>query len=327
MAATTDTFNFAYELSGSVTGGFTLVDADTSTKKVVDPFAAQVTVKDPNAGTVNEGQTVKVTDVGIDNTTTAMGTGNYTFIGAYDIKDHGTTLNGIVVQQGTSFFLLTDSDYAGKTAGKNGDLTLTSRTDTICFLAGTLIRTPAGEVEVESLKHGDLVLTQDGRTVPVDWLGIQTVSLRFADKMRVLPIRIRAGALAENVPCRDLLVSPDHAILVDGALIHAGALVNGTSIVRETNVPSTLKYYHVEVEDHSLIMAENTPAETFVDNVDRLNFDNWAEHEALYPNGKQVNELPYPRAKSHRQVPVHTRVMLAARAQTIGADVTGAAVA
>ncbi len=102
-------------------------------------------------------------------------------------------------------------------------------------------------------------------------------------------------------------------------MIQAGALVNGTSIVRETNVPKTFTYYHVEVEDHSLIFAENTPAETFVDNVDRLGFDNWAEHEALYPNGKQVDELPYPRAKSHRQVPVRIRVMLAARAQAIGA--------
>jgi hypothetical protein len=162
------------------------------------------------------------------------------------------------------------------------------------------------------------VLTHDGRSVPVDWLGIQTVSLMFADKLRVLPIRIRAGALADNVPSRDLLVSPDHALLVEGALIQAGALVNGTSITRETNVPITFVYYHVEVEDHSLILAENTPAETFVDNVDRLGFDNWAEHEALYPNGKPINELPYPRAKSHRQVPVSVRVMLGARAQALG---------
>jgi hypothetical protein len=327
MAATTDTFNFAYELTGDPLSGFKITDAAAGGN--VDPIAGHVKVKDANGGTISEGDNLKVAKVGFTGNGAVFDTGKFTFIASYDVQDHNNTLNGIVVEDKSSgqFFLLTDSQYTGKLNGHNGELSNPSYQDTICFLAGTLIRTPDGEVAVESLKHGDPVLTQDGRTVPVDWLGVQTVSLRFADKMRVLPIRIHAGALAENVPCRDLLVSPDHAILVDGALIHAGALVNGTSVVRETNVPSTLKYYHVEVEDHSLIMAENTPAETFVDNVDRLNFDNWAEHEALYPNGKQVDELPYPRAKSHRQVPVHTRVMLAARAQAIGADVTGAAVA
>jgi hypothetical protein len=194
-------------------------------------------------------------------------------------------------------------------------------------MAGTKVATPDGEVDVETLKRGDLVLTHDGRTLPVSWLGIQTVSTRFADPLRVLPIRIKAGALGDNVPARDLLISPDHAVLVDGALLQAGALVNGTSIVRETRVPETFTYYHVEVDDHSLILAENTPAETFVDNVDRLNFDNWAEHLALYPEGKSINELPYPRAKAHRQVPVNIRVKLADRAQAIGAVVESSAVA
>jgi hypothetical protein len=130
----------------------------------------------------------------------------------------------------------------------------------------------------------------------------------------VLPIRLTAGALDENVPCRDLLVTPDHALLVDDVLIQAGALVNGTSIVRERNVPERITYYHVELDDHSLLLAENTPAETFVDNVDRLAFDNWVEHEALYPDGKPIVEMPYPRAKGHRQVPQAIKCRLEARA-------------
>ena len=62
-------------------------------------------------------------------------------------------------------------------------------------------------------------------------------------------------------------------------------MVNGASIIRETDVPNTLTYYHIEVDDHSLILAENTPAETFVDNIDHF-FDNWRDNEALYPEGQ-----------------------------------------
>ena len=189
--------------------------------------------------------------------------------------------------------------------------------DAACFMPGTMVRTPDGEMAVETLKRGDLVTTTDGRAEMVSWVGRQTVSMRFADPMRVLPIRIKAGALGENVPSRDLLISPDHAILVGEILIQAGALVNGSSIVRETEVPQIFTYFHVELEDHSLILAENTAAETFVDNVDRLAFDNWQEHEALYPEGKPIVEMPYPRAKAHRQVPPAIRERLACRASAL----------
>jgi hypothetical protein len=191
-------------------------------------------------------------------------------------------------------------------------------TTTICFMPGTRVRTPAGEVAVETLKRGDFVTTADGRRAPVRWLGMQTISTRFADPMRALPIRIKAGALGENVPSRDLRLSPGHAVFIDGALVIASALVNGSSVVRETDAPETFKYYHVETDDHALILAENTPAETFIDNVDRMNFDNWAEHQAIHGEGKPIRELPYPVAKSHRQVPMKTRAMLALRAKAIG---------
>jgi hypothetical protein len=187
--------------------------------------------------------------------------------------------------------------------------------DLACFMSGTMISTYSKEAAVETLHPGDLVLTIDGRAVPVRWIGRQTVSMIFADPLRALPIRIKAGALADNVPLRDLRVSPDHAILLGDVLVQAGALVNGISIVRDTKVPMTFTYYHVEVDDHSLILAENTPTETFIDNLDRLAFDNWQEHEALYPGGKAIIEMLYPRAKAYRQVPRSVRKRLADRAE------------
>jgi hypothetical protein len=229
-----------------------------------------------------------------------------------------------ITEYGQTFTLQFDASVGGETfslaATNNGGGTLITAQTPLCFMAGTMIRTPDGEVAVETLKRGDFVLTAEGVARPVSWLGRQTVSTRFADPLRIWPIRVKAGALAENVPARDLLLSPDHAVLVDGALIQAGALVNGASILRETAVPEIFTYYHVELDDHSLVLAENTPAETFVDNVERLAFDNWAEYEALYPEGKPIGELPYPRAKARRQVPILTRAALDERANIIGAN-------
>jgi hypothetical protein len=201
-----------------------------------------------------------------------------------------------------STFVLADDGHGG-----------TLVENVICFYPGTRIATPSGEVAVEALTAGDLVLTSEGEAAPVRWMGRQTVSTRFSDPLRVLPIRIRAGALGQGLPVRDLLVSPDHALLINEVLVHAGALVNDVSIIRERDVPEIFTYWHVELADHALVLAEGVAAETFIDNVDRMAFDNWEEHESAQP-APPMKELPYPRAKSARQLPQAIRRILAARA-------------
>lgn len=238
--------------------------------------------------------------------------------GTYTLYSESTIAPGTVVQL--------QPDQPGGGAGAQNQFSLDTAAPVPCFAAGTAISTPMGAVPVESLKAGDLVLTADGAVRPVRWLGRQTVSMRFGDPLRVTPVRVKAGALDENVPSRDLVLSPDHALLVDGVLIHAGALVNASSVVRELDVPETFIYYHVELTDHSLVLAEGAPAETFIDNIDRLSFDNWDEHEAIGTDLPGIVEMSYPRAKSQRQVASATRQRLAARAQALfGADIAAAA--
>jgi hypothetical protein len=230
--------------------------------------------------------------------------------------------SGQIVRGDFFQFLFTDANGPGS----QDDVTLTtSAVVPLCFYPGTLIATPEGEVAVESLQIGDLVIRQDGTAAPIRWVGRNTVSMIFANKDRTLPIRIKKDALSENVPSRDLLVSPAHAVLVDDVLIQASALVNHSSIIREADVPTVFVYYHVELADHSLIMAENTPNETFIDNVDRMAFDNWAEHEALYGDQVALVEMDLPRAKSQRQVPSAIRQRLAHRATELGYAAVAAA--
>ena len=243
--------------------------------------------------------------------TIAFGTNIFvpgTYTDAYNATDHTLT---IPKAGGGSFVFHNFSTAPG--APTTFDVTATTITDVVCFFAGTMIACPDGERAVETLSIGDRVLTSDGLVMPVRWIGRNTVSTKFADPLRVLPIRIMAGALADHLPVRDLLVSPEHAVLVDDILVQAGALVNGLSIVRESNVAETFVYYHIELAEHALVLAEGTSAESFVDNIHRMAFDNWEEHEALYGDAPIV-EMDQPRARSHRQVPMEIRARLLDRA-------------
>ena len=171
---------------------------------------------------------------------------------------------------------------------------------TVCFAPGTAIATPEGAVAVEALSIGDPVLTADGRTVPVKWVGRQTRSPLF---QRIRMIRVAAGALADRLPLRDLVLTADHAWLIDGLLINAGALVNGTTITELRDLPERVTVYHIETEAHDVILAEGTPAETFIDYAGRQAFDNYAEYVALYGADRAIAENPAPRISSARMLP------------------------
>ena len=154
--------------------------------------------------------------------------------------------------------------------------------DVACFCAGTSVRTARGAVKVEDLAIGDWVETLHAGLQKIKWIGWRSYDGRFiAGNKDVLPICIKRDAIDENVPVQDLFVSPGHAICVDGALIHAFRLVNGVSITQAASV-ETVTYYHIETEGHEVIFAENCPAETFIGEAFRGQFQNAADYRALY---------------------------------------------
>ncbi|WP_050529109.1 Hint domain-containing protein [Pseudaestuariivita atlantica] len=177
---------------------------------------------------------------------------------------------------------------------------------TYCFAAGTLIATPDGEIAVETLSIGDLVIDQHGNTVPVKWIGRQTVHKLFSGQ-RMQPVRFRAGALGHGLPHSDLVVTGDHGMMLDGLVINASALVNGNTIdwVPMAELPDQNTYYHVETENHDVILANGAPAETFIDYADRAAFDNHDEYLALYEAERIIPELPHPRISAARHLPAH----------------------
>ncbi len=137
----------------------------------------------------------------------------------------------------------------------------------VCFAQGTRVRTTRGDVAVEALAVGDLVVTSAGAYRPIRWLGHRTIECaRHLRPDDVMPVAIAAHAFGEGRPARDLVVSPGHSIAVDldgEVLIPAAALINGTTIVQEQ--VDSVTYWHVELESHDVILAEGLPAESYLD--------------------------------------------------------------
>jgi hypothetical protein len=173
----------------------------------------------------------------------------------------------------------TTADFTLTPDGQTGtDIT----TDIPCFCAGTNILTTNGEVPIESIKIGDLVSTPAGPK-PVIWTGHRRVNLaRYQDPENFYAVRIRAGAFAENVPHRDLLVTQDHCLLIDAKLIPARMLVNHRSITLDRDL-QYFTVHHLELTQHGILLAENLPAESYLDTGNRSNFSN-AASVALRPD-------------------------------------------
>ena len=198
---------------------------------------------------------------------------------------NGSTLEAIV--NTTTFLFDTNGAFTGDHLQNDGGTgTVSIWVDSVCYAAGTRVLTEDGEVPVEQLVEGSQVVTLvDGEHVlqPVKWLGHRHLDLtRHPQAHLAAPVRIRRGAFGENLPHRDLVVSPDHCVFVDGKLIPAKLLINDMTIVQERDARA-VTYYHVELPRHSVMLAEGLPAESYLDTGNRAFFANTGLALVLHP--------------------------------------------
>lgn len=139
--------------------------------------------------------------------------------------------------------------------------------DVKCFLAGTRIATPTGEVDVCELSVGQLVMTVSGPARPIRAIGSRGIDRLPGGEWHPvdLPVRIRRGAIAQGVPSSDVYLSRTHCLLIDGVLVPVGCLVNGTTIAFASPVGhDRLVYYHMQLSTHDAVLASNLPCETML---------------------------------------------------------------
>lgn len=158
--------------------------------------------------------------------------------------------------------------------GMRGSSTGPGSGGVICFTPGTRIETPDGPRLVEELREGDRVQTKDNGAEEIQWIGSRRMTgARLFAMPKLRPIRLRAGALGIDRPDAELLVSPEHRLLVQGAVARAlfnttEVLVTARDLINNDTVTVDLAsrevtYIHLLLPCHQIIWANGVETESF----------------------------------------------------------------
>lgn len=253
---------------------------------------------DFNGGTAN--QIPSIQNLSTYDKIVIAGTGSTAVTLSMTANGDGTySLTGTIPAWGNKTFVISSSvTLAGNLTPSDFTVTTDSaNTTVVCFLAGSMIRTPTGDVAVEDIRVGDEVVAYiNGEAVvrPVVWAGCKRATVRayLPDDEAGYPVRVKQDAIAEGVPYKDMLITPDHCLFFDGRFVPVRMLVNGTSIFYDRSILS-YDYYHIETDEHSVILADGMLTESYLDTGNRMSFQqegivarlgsrtlNWSEHAA-----------------------------------------------
>lgn len=232
---------------------------------------------------------ISIGEEGVSNTTTSLQITGNTFLNDFNTSSilgvsNATTATAQIT--GNSFFHLTAAQIASGPNSQSTNTFLATEPALVttspwsaaavsavpCFCRGTMILTENGEMPVECLKIGDRVMTIADQAKPITWIGSGWRSLTWSNP-EARPLIVRADAIADGVPLRDLHLTRGHSLYLDGVLVPVEFLVNGRSIVWD-DAATEVSFYHLELEDHDVLLAEGAPAESYRDDGNRKLFDN-----------------------------------------------------
>ncbi|MBB1499019.1 Hint domain-containing protein [Paracoccus sp. MC1862] len=192
-----------------------------------------------------------------------------------------------------------------------GDSLTNDSVAVLCFGADALIDTPEGRVPAGDLQVGMLVTTRDAGPQPIRWIGhrhLTEAELEAAPNLR--PIRIRAGALGRGTPRADLVVSPQHRVLVRSKLAQRlfGApevlvaakqllLVDGIDVAEDL---AGVDYVHFLFDDHQVVWSNGAETESLHPGRNALNMAGEAGRDEIFAIFPELRDesVSYPAART-----------------------------
>ena len=228
---------------------------------------------------------------------------------SFDAAEIGTLFGG----ESEVFIGITGAKWLGGT-GLVKDFSLTA--DFVCFAEGTGILTNRGERCVEALQVGDLVQTMDAGLQPIRWIGCKYVSGEaLVRRPKLRPVLIEAGALAEGMPAEDLIVSPQHRVLLRSKILQrvfgeGDALVPAVKLlgldgVRQIEEDAGVTYWHLLFDAHQIVFANGAAAESLLLGKQALKMvsqEALEEITALFPQIVEPGFAPLPARRTLRNM-------------------------
>lgn len=199
----------------------------------------------------------------------------------------------------------------GTTIANRVNFTNFEAINAVCFTAGTLIDTPKGQVAIETLREGDLVMTRNGPKA-LSWIGKRRLdAIDLAGNPKLLPVRVPAGAFGNGLPTRDVSFSPQHRVVIRSSiaermfgssevLVSVKQLVGVNGIDVDGDVRN-VQYFHLMFEDHQILSVEGIEAESLYPGKQAISFltqDQLTELRAIFPNFDALVEADAPAASA-----------------------------
>lgn len=214
-------------------------------------------------------------------------------------------------------------DFLDDTGAVIGTATFENIESLPCFTPGTVIATPKGERLVEDLREGDRVITRDNGLQEIRWVGRRDLN---ADELHraphLQPVLIRAGALGHGLPERDMMVSPQHRMLIqhernalyfdEREVLAAARHLTGMDGV-DTVATRATSYIHFMCDRHEVVLSNGAWTESFQPGEQVLDGMGAAQRDEifeLFPDLRNVAGLGAYRA-ARRSLKRHEAQLLA----------------
>ncbi len=254
----------------SITDDDGYLDGDANTNEVGDDTDQTGTVSDMDGNLIASGQIYDELYYGIQSPT-----GEISYLEVLEID--GVVVGFIVttpLDPGVSYTEISSGNVYDNSVNGDTRLLYSDLASVPCFCQGTTLMTATGEQPVDWIRTGDRVLTKDHGLQPVLWADRTVISAsKLQSTANLRPIKIAARSIDKQTPAQDLLLSPEHRILLKlpqiellfgcgEVFVPIKSVANGGDVSRI--LPDhAISYYHIMFAQHEIVLAEGLWVESF----------------------------------------------------------------